>query len=183
MGKVSTATAFLVFFGALFYQSCTNQSPDSTKAPAADRELLTLQIKQLEDTLRSKADMPIDRKLAKELILKSIAYAEAFPEDELSPAHLFRAGNVAIGIGSFEEAASYFEIIHQKYGGYERAPDALFLEGFTYENHLKNKEKAKICYNDFLKRFPDDQLADQVRVVLENIDKTPEELVKSFQQK
>lgn len=171
---------FMIFLG---YQGCTNTSSESNKATIVDKEKLVQEIKQLEDTLKAKADKRIDRKLAKDLIKKSVAYSEAFPEDELSPAYLFRAGNVAVGISSFEEAVSYFEIIHQKYNNYERAPDALFLEGFTYENHLKDKENAKRCYNDFLERFPDDQLTDQVRVVLENIDKTPEELVKSFQKK
>ena len=173
----------LIFIGVMVFQSCTNSNPDSSKSPAIDKEQLTQQIKQLEDTLKAKAEQQIDRKLAKELINKSVAYVEAFPDDELSPAYLFRAGNVAVGISSFEEAANYFEMIHQKYTSYKRAPDALFLEGFTYENHLKDIEKAKKCYNDFLTRYPDDQLADQVRIVLENIDKTPEELVKSFQKK
>ncbi len=171
---------FMVFLG---YQSCTNTSSESEKTSNVDKEKLVQEIKQLEDTLKAKADQKIDRNLARDLINKSVEFTQAFPEDVLSPAYLFRAGNVAVGISSFEEAASYFEIIHQKYTNYERAPDALFLEGFTYENHLKNKEKAKKCYNDFLERYPDNQLADQVKVVLENIDISPEELVKSFQKK
>lgn len=165
------------------FQGCTSENPDSKKAPGIDKDSMVQQIKQLEDTLKANSDQHIDRNLAKALIDKSVTFAEAFPEDQFSPGFLFRAGNVAVGIGSFADAANYFEMVHQKYSSYERAPDALFLEGFTYENHLNNIEKAKECYTSFLSRFPDDELAEQVKIVLENIGKSPEELVKSFQEK
>jgi tetratricopeptide (TPR) repeat protein len=181
--RYSLPTIILAFSVFLNFQSCLNTNSETKQPHTVDKEKLVQEIKHLEDTLRAKADQKIDRKLAKELIEKSNTYVEAFPKDDLSPAYLFRAGNIAIGISSFKEAVSYFETIHQKYNDYERAPDALFLEGFTYENHLNDIENAKKCYNDFLKRFPDNQLADQVRVVLENIGKSPEELVKSFQKK
>ncbi len=179
--KKAIPTIIFTILIILSYQSCTNTDSAADKTPAADKEKLVQEIKLLEDTLKAKADKQINRELARELVDKSVIFSEAFPEDELTPAYLFRAGNVAVGIGSFKEAVGYFEIIHQKYNSYDRAPDALFMEGFTYENHLNDKENAKRCYNDFLEKFPDDQLADQVRVVIENIDKTPEELVKSFQ--
>lgn len=160
-------------------QGCSN----SESSKQIDKEKLTLEIKNLEDTLQAKADQPIDQKLASKLIQKNITFTEVFPEDQMSPAYLFRAGNIAVGIGSFNDAVKYFERVHQNYSDYERAPDALFLEGFTYENHLKDINNAKKCYNDFLQQFPNNQLADQVRVVLQNIEKSPEELVKSFQEK
>ncbi len=167
----------------LVCQSCTNSGSETQKNPMTEKEKLVQEIKQLEDTLKANAEQKINRKLANDLIEKSKTFARVFPEDELSPAYLFRAGNVAVGIGSFEEAVNLFKNIHQNYTNYERAPDALFLQGFTYENHMNDLENAKICYDDFLNRFPEDQLADQVRVVLENIGKSPEELVKGFQNK
>ncbi len=173
----------LIFLALLVFQSCSNTNPESNNSATADKKQLVDEIKQLEDTLKAKSAFQIDRNLAKDLINKNVFYAETYPEDELSPGYLFRAGNVAIGIGSFNEAVGFFEIVHQKYLNYDRAPDALFLEGFTYENHMNDRENAKKCYTDFLKRFPEDQLAEQVRIVLENIDKSPEELVKSFQKK
>ena len=176
-------TLLFAIFSMLSYQSCTNSSTESEKSTGTDKEKLIQEIKVLEDTLESKATQQINRQLAKDLIDKSKLFAETFPDDELSPAYLFRAGNVAVGISLFDDAVNFFETVHQKYTSYDRAPDALFLEGFTYENHLNNIENAKRCYNEFLKRFPDDQLAEQVRVVLENIGKSPEELVKGFQKK
>ena len=173
----------IVLFGTLGFKSCTSTSTDNQKTPAAEKEILIEEIKLLEDTLKANADQKINRKLAKDLIEKSKLFVENFPEDELSSAYLFRAGNVAVGISSFEEAVKLFETIHQKYQDYDRAPDALFLEGFTYENHMNDIENAKRCYNEFLTRFPEDQLADQVRLVLENIGKSPEELVKGFKEK
>ena len=173
----------LILLAFLVFQNCSNTNSESNNSANADKEQLADEIKQLEETLKAKSALQIDQTLAKDLINKNVFYAETYPEDELSPAYLFRAGNVAIGIGSFKEAVGFFEIVHQKYLNYDRAPDALFLEGFTYENHLNDLENAKKCYNDFLKRFPENQLAEQVRVVLDNIDKSPEELVKSFQKK
>jgi TolA-binding protein len=176
-------TTLIAFLSILVYQSCSNSNSGTEKTSATEKEKLVEEIKLLEDTLEAKATQQINRKLAKDLIDKSKMYAEAYPDDELSPAYLFRAGNVAVGISLFEDAVHLFETVYQKYIDYDRAPDALFLEGFTYENHMNDIENAKRCYNEFLKRFPDDQLADQVRVVLENIGKSPEELVKDFQKK
>ncbi len=173
--------AFMILTGVYSFSSCAGSGSDSEATSATDRESLAEQIKQLEDTLSANSDNKIDRKLAVELLNKSALFAETFPEDEQSPAYLFRAGNVAVGIGAFEDAVGYFQTVHKKYEQFQRAPDALFLEGFTYENHLKNIEKAKACYQDFLSRFPNDELAEQVKLVLESIDKTPEELVKGFQ--
>ena len=177
------STIIIAFLSILVYQSCSNSASKTDNNSISEKEKLAQEIKILEDTLEAKATKEINRTLAKELIEKSKKYAETYPNDTLSPAYLFRSGNVAVGLGSFDEAVKYFETVHQKYADYERTPDALFLEGFTYENHMSDIENAKRCYNDFIKRFPDDQLAEQVKVVLANIGKSPEELVKGFQNK
>ena len=176
-------TLIIAFLSVFFYQSCSNSSPDTEKVSAMSKEDLVKEIKLLEDTLKANETKQINLELAKELIEKSKTYAETYPDDELSPAYLFRSGNVSVGIGAFQEAIALFEAVHQNYEDYERAPDALFLEGFTYENHLNDIENAKKTYEAFLQRFPEDQLADQVRVVLQNLGKSPEELVKGFQKK
>ena len=177
-------SALMIAMVSIFlFQSCSNSSSNSEQKAAIGKEDLVKEIKLLEDTLKTNESKQINLELAKSLIEKSKTYAENFPEDDLSPAYLFRAGNISVGIGSFQEAIALFEAVHQKYGDYDRTPDALFLEGFTYENHLNDIENAKKCYDEFLKRFPDNQLADQVRVVLQNLGKSPEELVKGFQKK
>jgi TolA-binding protein len=43
------------------------------------------------------------------------------------------------------------------------ADDAYFLQGEIYELHLKNKEKAKELYREFLNKFPGSVYAAEAR--------------------
>jgi len=73
--------------------------------------------------------------------------------------------------------------LYDGYRSYEKAPQALFLAGFIYENDLKNLDKAKDMYNTFMKKYPNDTLAASVKFSLENLGKPADEIIKSFEGK
>ena len=52
------------------------------------------------------------------------------------------------------------------------------MAGFILANDLKDFENAKQTYNLYLEKFPNGQLADDARVELENLGKSPEEILK-----
>jgi len=48
---------------------------------------------------------------------------------------------------------------------------------------LNELGRAKDIYTEFLKRFPKSNLADDAQASIDNLGKTPEELMKSFEHK
>ena len=54
---------------------------------------------------------------------------------------------------------------------------------FCYENDLRQKDKAKTLYESFLTKYPNHELAKSVQFSLDNIDKSPEQIIKEFEAK
>ena len=48
---------------------------------------------------------------------------------------------------------------------------------YTYENNLHDLVRAKTLYEEFLQKFPNGELAQDARLSLENLGKTPEEMI------
>jgi len=163
----------------------TQQQAGKTKETVTKTDQVTLKssLDQLEEALRNNTTAKVDKEKATELISKSIEYVDAFPKDEISPEYLFRAGEVCVGIGSYDQALEIWDRVRTEYSEHKKASIALFLQGFTCENQLKNIDKAKGYYNDFLAKYPKHEYADQVISLLKNIDMSPEDLIKSFKQK
>ena len=165
--------------------ACSDQAAKGNSQKEENLNPIKLQeeIKSLEAQLKSQDGKKMDRSKVSELIEKSQLFAKSFPKHEAAPALLFRAADVARGTGNPTLGIQLWGTLMQNYPDYERAPDALFLTGFTYENNLNKKEEAKKYYNKFLNDHPNHALFNQVKQTLDQIDKSPEELVKEFQRK
>ena len=120
---------------------------------------------------------------ALELIKKSEEFIKTYPNDSSIPSLLFRTADLARGIGDYGLAIKHWGTVYNEFPDYKKAPDAQFLIGFTYENFLNDKEQAKRYYYQFLEKYPKHKYVPQINQILEVIDKSPEELVKEFQQK
>ncbi len=105
--------------------------------------------------------------------------------DSLAAEHLFNAADLYRGVGDYEKALDTWYIVYKSYDQDEhpKAPHAMFQCGFTYDSVLNNKKLAKSLYQMFLKRYPDHDLAKDAKMLLANLDKSPEDLIKEFQKK
>lgn len=177
--------SLLILFCTAFLASCQNDAPSEGTPESVDliveSSTLAAEIRLLEDSLRNQNSPKLNKPAAFDLIAKSEAFAASFPKDPKAPALLFQAADVARGIGEYDLAIKHWTTVYTKYPEYDKAPDAYFLIGFTYENDVKDKDTAKKFYEDFITKYPDDNLVPQVKQLLKVIDKTPEELIKSFQ--
>ena len=108
-------------------------------------------------------------------------YASISPQDANAPTYLFRAAETARSTQNFSKALSLYDVIYQKYPEYEKAPQALFLKGFTLDNDLKQHEQAKEIYESFLEKHPDNEFADDTKFLISNIGKSDDEIIKSFE--
>lgn len=164
------------------------QFPNGSKAGLAQQFVsantinIADDIAQLGSSMYNETTHRVDFKAANDFIKVCELYALLKPQDEQSPEYLHKAGETARAIRSFPKAIVLYDWIYTKYPSYEKAPQSLFLKAFTYDNDLGDKEKAKLLYQEFLKKFPNDDFADDTEFLLANIDKNDEEIIKSFGQ-
>ena len=125
----------------------------------------------------------INRKASLAFVDACEAYALAYPNSENTPENLFKAAEVAKSIRTFPKSLSIYDWILERYPDYEKASTSLFLKGFIIENNLGDDEKAREVYNEFLKKYPKHDLADDVEFLIQNLGKTDEEILEMIESK
>jgi len=122
----------------------------------------------------------VDFQAANDYIRVCELFALLKPSDPKSPEYLHKAGETARAVRAFPKAVEVYDRIYAKYPNYEKAAQALFLKAFTYDNDLGDKATAKTLYEEFLKKFPNDDFADDTQFLLSNLGKNDEEIIKGF---
>ncbi|MBK7870422.1 MAG: tetratricopeptide repeat protein [Saprospiraceae bacterium] len=90
---------------------------------------------------------------------------------------------MAGAIRDYEKALAFLAKINTDYPDYKRAPQALFMRAFTLDAELKRYNEAKVLYQEFLKKYPNDELAESAQFSLKNLGKSEEEIVQGFIEK
>jgi len=118
-----------------------------------------------------------------------IAFVEKYPDDERAPEFLFKAGQnigaVASGNKNTEmhkEALAVFDKLVNTYPKSHFAAEALFMKGFVLENHLMDLNSAKQSYEKLIQQFPENELAEDAKLAIENLGVPSEEIIKRAQQ-
>jgi len=149
--------------------------PNEPAATAATHNIL--------DTLLYSITDPTTQRLipnvAKQYIMMAELYAKAKPDALESPEQLYKAGEIARSIGAYQQALSIYATIESSFPQYEKAPKALFMQGFTYAEDLGDEEKARELYEAFIAKYPNDDFVDDAQILLETLGKSDEEI---FQQ-
>ncbi len=147
--------------------------------PSIDNYILSLGEKLFIDV----DNTGINRNAAMEYVDACEAFALGYPDSPQTAENLFKSAEVAKSIRTFGKSLSLYDWILERYPNYEKAPTAMFLKAFIIENNMKDDAKAKEIYNQFIKTYPDHDLADDVEFLLENIGKTDEEILKMIEDK
>lgn len=117
-------------------------------------------------------------KAAKDYVNNCEAFALVNPEDKRAPEYIFKAAEVAHTIKSYNKTFELYDWLLEKYPNYEKAPTALFLKGYVFDNELKDSTKAIKLYNEFLQKYPNSDLVDDVKTLIEFMGKSDEEILK-----
>ncbi|MBI1227501.1 MAG: tetratricopeptide repeat protein [Bacteroidetes bacterium] len=112
-----------------------------------------------------------------------IGYADAFPTDSLSVKYLSKAGETARLLHQYDKAFEIFDKIEKNYPSSKEAASAMFMKAFTLDNDMKKYDEAKPVYEAFIQKYPNDEFADDAQFLLKNLGKSPEEIIKGFEQK
>lgn len=168
---------FIPFIGC----NQTNPTHSENSNPSVSAEILKNEIADLEAILIKAQDAKKNRKTAERLITKSKLFIEHFPKDTSSALILFKAADVSRGLGEYGKAIQMWGTVWRDYPDFEKAPLALFLQGFTFDANLQDKVNAKNYYDQFLAKHPEHELVKQVKMLLSVIGKSSDELVKEFE--
>ncbi len=136
------------------------------------------EIKKLEEKIKQQS---IPRKEeGNTLVTKYLEFADAYPEDTLTPTILYNAARVAVSINNAQQGADILQRLIESYPESKPLADSYVFLGFIYETVLLDLQKAAYWYELFLKEFPNHPMYQDVRFSLNNLGKSPEELVADF---
>ena len=156
----------IIFAALSVTMACKNNTPNEAieKAVAAYQE-------------SSKATGMPSKGKADTLLQAYQSYVDQNPNDAQTPEYLFKMGEIYQFHQQYYKGIATYQTIVDKYPNYEKTPQAMFLMAFAYENYLKDTEKAKQAYEAFLKKYPENQLARDAKFSLDNLGKSPEEVM------
>jgi tetratricopeptide (TPR) repeat protein len=138
---------------------------------------------QEEDILQQAKKGKIDSAQVMKLLHAYEEFAEKNPNDENTPPYLYKAADFYRYMHRPLKSIQLYDKIYKEYPKFDKHPYTLFLQGFIFENELSNFEAAKLKYNEFLSVFPNHPIAKDVKLSLDNLGKTPEQLIQEFMAK
>lgn len=153
-------------------------SCNSSDSASSEKQVTEEQIQKIIEDL--KESNGIDKERVKELIENIDLFAKENVDNKNTPKHLELKAKYLGALGKNKKALEVYNIIYSKYSDYENSSDALFMMAFIYENNVGDKEKAKEYYQKYLTEFPSSDFAKDAKFSIDNIDKTPEELMEMF---
>ncbi|MDA3891421.1 MAG: tetratricopeptide repeat protein [Salinivirgaceae bacterium] len=109
-------------------------------------------------------------------------YANTYPDDSLSAGFLYKAAEISMNLQLPQQSIDYYNQVISQYPEFNKKPECLFLTAFVYENQLQNIEKAGELYSLFIAEYPNHPLAKDAQASIRFLGKSPEELVKIFQE-
>ena len=162
--------------------SACGPSADPANKPAADE--LKGAINVLEEKLAASLTEKFDTTSALALVAKVEQLHQHYPDDPATGRLLFRAADVARGAGEFEKAVVLWGLVNQEYEDFDRSAEALFLQGFTADQDLRDPERAKRYYRYFIQRHPQHELIKDAQFLLDYLEtgQSAEELIRQFEE-
>ena len=103
-----------------------------------------------------------------------------FPDGKNASAALFLLGDINQNLKhDYPAAIRYYRAFAEKYPADSSAPIAMFVVGFIYNNNLQKYDSAKAAYESFMAKFPNHPLVASAKFEIDNLGKTPEEIISS----
>ena len=101
-----------------------------------------------------------------------------YPDGKDASAALYMLGDISQNAThNYAAAVNYYHAFASKYPDLNSTPVAMFVIGFIYNNNLQMVDSARVAYNAFLAKFPNHELAASATFELDNLGKTPDEII------
>jgi outer membrane protein assembly factor BamD (BamD/ComL family) len=111
------------------------------------------------------------------------AFLKNYPSDTSCPTTIYRAGQVAMTLGNGDKAVEYFSKYRAEFKAGPKAEEALFNLAFSYSELKKDTENARKYFDEFLKTYPNSELADDAAAMFMFSGKTDEQIISELEAK
>lgn len=170
---------FLIIIASFLLAACGQKSKDQNQS----KDQLQATISELKDSLNKVKKPKKIQQYARDLAKAAGVYTDKYPSDSLTPEYLYLLGDIHFSyLENSETAFSNLEELRNKHPKHDKAPYALFTQGFYYEQ-LNKEKKARQLYQKFLKKYPDHKFTEDVRLSMKGLGKSPEEQLKQALEK
>jgi tetratricopeptide (TPR) repeat protein len=171
-------SGFLLIIAMSFVTSC-NYSEQSNTNP--DKTATMQSITQGEkNVMLSNGSIVVDSAI--KLIKQYQIYQEHWPDDSLSSEYLFKAIEISINLPRPAESLTLVDTYLKYYPETFHAGVALFMKGFIYDQQLNDTANARLAYEKLIEEYSDHAFADDAQSAINFLGKSPEELIRSFEQ-
>jgi tetratricopeptide (TPR) repeat protein len=111
-------------------------------------------------------------------------FVKKYPEDTLVPYIYYRAGSMYLKyLGDLNESIRCYEKLKKDYPKFESTPLAIYTLGYIFNDRKKNTEKAKEYYKYLIDTYPTHYLAEESKILYDNVGKSEEALWNYIQEK
>ena len=159
--------------GILF--SCT--SPVKNDKEKMQENIIVLEKQCYDDNTNT-----YNQKIALKTIVEYQKFIDKYPNDSLSGNYLYLAGQLSKSINMYGEAVHKFSVLLKTFPNYTKAANAQFLIAMIYENDIKDTLKAKAAYQEFIDKYPNNELVDDAQLSIKYMSISPEDLIKMFEE-
>jgi len=108
-----------------------------------------------------------------------------FPQnDSLQKAASYELANIYQELGMYDVAVSEYKVIMELWPNDSDAYKAYFMQGFVLSEYEKKDSLALIIFEEMLKKFPNSELSDDAKIMVDNIKsggKVLEDLIKKIE--
>ena len=170
----------------VLFTSCYRESSNTLLQQKVTSQTNMLQLLQKIDSL---GDLGVyNAAIAMDYIAYAENFGSAYPEEQMAPEFLYKAGLMAMTVAKLSEnkeerefysqkALSIFDGILKVYPDYGNIKNCMLNKGVVYDDILHDYENAEIHYKEFIARYPTDSLAINIEAYLHFLGKTPEEIL------
>ena len=138
-------------------------------------------ISTLEKQLYASAATGFNKAKADSLLTMYESFVQKYPKDSLAPKYQFQAAGLAMTLGNGKKSLELYEGFMKLFPENPKVPVCMFFTAYIYENMIKNLDKAKEIYLNFIEKYPNNDFVKDAQIALENLGKTPEQLVREFE--
>ncbi len=162
---------------SILLMSCNQPQAKDEKTLAIDK-ITALEQKAFDDE-----QLAYNHKIALETIKEYQSFIDKYPQDSISKEYMYMGAQLCKSINLFGESVRKYKTFAETYPNDPRAAKALFMVGMIYETDLKAADKAKEAYETFIQQFPENDLVDDARFLIQNLSLSDDELIKMLENK
>jgi len=176
-----------ILISTLILASCqtdtkTAETANTSQIAKLSKSELAAKVTETRAQIYDQKTNTFNRAAANNYVAYCEQYATVAPDDPEAVKYLFQAGETARSVQQFDRALAIYDRIYKDFSSSPKAAQALFLKAFTLDNDMKQVDKARDVYEEFMAKHPNDGFADDTKFLLENLGKSDEEIIKKFEQ-